>query len=256
MGSQIPPPGGRTFYVGLSGNDSNSDVQAESAQTPWKTFFRALQSVNPADTLLILPGLYASKLESVHDGTAGAPINIRAANPGTVTIQPPSGSGVYIGHHYHTVEGLVVTGGSIGLQMGPYKQTSGSVTGLIVRHNEVTSNGVGIKFTSVVTATAAHNVVTNNGKEGIAHVWDPDNSPTYLCPPGTGATLFQFINDGLHGYTVAVRRAQEAKLRAAMPQMLQAGSSAHIGAQRSSKAPHRFDACLPGFFCFTVNTTD
>ena len=102
----------------MTGNDSNSDVQAQNPQTPWKTFFRALQSVNPADTLLILPGLYTSKLESVRDGTAAAPINIRAADPGTVTIQPPSGSAVYIGHHHHTVEGLVVTGGSIGLQMG------------------------------------------------------------------------------------------------------------------------------------------
>jgi parallel beta-helix repeat protein len=145
----------------------------------------------PGDTLLILPGVYGTTLASVRDGSAAAPINIRAADPWSVTIQPPSGSAVYIGHHYHTVEGLVVTGAGTGLQMGPYKQTAGSVNGLIVRHNEVTGNGIGIKFTNVVSATAAHNVVWNNGKDGIAHIWGPDNnSATAICPAGTGATIF------------------------------------------------------------------
>jgi parallel beta-helix repeat protein len=185
-GSQIAPPGGRTFYVGLTGNDTNSDVQAQNPQTPWKTFSRALAGTNPGDTLLILPGLYTAKLESVRDGLADAPISIRAADPGTVTIQPPSGSAVYIGHHYHTIEGLVVTGAGTALQMGPYKQTSGAVNGLVARHNEVTGNGAGIKFTNAVTATAAHNVVWNNAKDGIAYTWASQTS----CPAGSGATIF------------------------------------------------------------------
>ena len=41
----------------MNGNDSLSDVQARSAQTPWKTFARALQGTNAGDTLMIvLPG--------------------------------------------------------------------------------------------------------------------------------------------------------------------------------------------------------
>ncbi len=190
QGSQIPPPGGRTFYVGLSGNDSYSDVQAQNPQTPWKTFLRALQGTYPGDTLLILPGVYTTRLESVRDGAADAPIAIRPANPGSVTIQPASGAGVYIGHHHHTVEGLVVIGGSIGLQLGPYKQTSGPVNGLVASHNEVAGSGIGIKFTNVVAATASHNVVWNNARDGIAHIWGPDNSPTGICPAGTGAYIF------------------------------------------------------------------
>ena len=54
--------------------------------------------------------------------------------------------------------------------------------------------------------------------------------------------VLEFVDDGLQGYTVIVRRAQEAKLRAATPHILKAASS----------APHRLDACLAGFFCLEV----
>ena len=56
---------------------------------------------------------------------------------------------LYIGHHYHTVEGLTVTAASTGLQMGPYKNTGAEVLGLVARENHVYGNGIGIKFTNV-----------------------------------------------------------------------------------------------------------
>jgi parallel beta-helix repeat protein len=186
LGSQVPPPGGRTFFVGPAGSDTASDVQAQSAATPWRTFFRALQGMQPGDTLLILPGVYTGKLESVRDGRADAPISIRAAEPGSVTIQPSGGSAVYIGHNHHALEGLAITGAATGLQLGPYKQTGGVVHGLAVRHNEVYGNGVGIKLNSVTSATATHNVVWSNAKDGIAYTWANQGS----CPPGSGATIF------------------------------------------------------------------
>jgi hypothetical protein len=186
QGSQIPPPGGRTFFVSLDGNDSYSDVQAQSPQTPWRTFLRALQGINPGDTLAILPGVYATGLQSVRDGAAAAPITIRAHQPGTVTIAPGSGSGVYIGHHDHVVEGLIVTGATTGLQLGPYKQTGGQVANLVASGNVVHGNGLGIKFTNVTTATATHNIVHSNAKDGILYAWGNQSS----CPPGSGATIF------------------------------------------------------------------
>jgi hypothetical protein len=64
----------------------------------------------------------------------------------------------------------------------------------------------------------------------------------------------QFINDGLQGYTVAVRRAEEAKLRAIAPQMLQPATSARAGARPAGVASHTLDTCMPGFFCLTVTT--
>ena len=71
---------------------------------------------------------------------------------------------------------------------------------------------------------------------------------------GSVDVKLQFINDRLQGYTIAVRRAEEAKLRAIAPQMLQPASSARAGAQRAGLASHAFDTCLPGFFCLTVTT--
>ena len=70
---------------------------------------------------------------------------------------------------------------------------------------------------------------------------------------GSVDVKLQFINDRLQGYTLAVRRAQEAKLRAMAPQMLQP-ASARAGAQPAGLASHTFDTCLPGFFCLTVTT--
>jgi hypothetical protein len=63
-----------------------------------------------------------------------------------------------------------------------------------------------------------------------------------------------FINDGLQGYTVAVRRAHEANLRAIAPQMLRPASPVRAGARPSGPASHTLDSCLPGFFCLTVRT--
>lgn len=62
----------------------------------------------------------------------------------------------------------------------------------------------------------------------------------------------EFVDDSLQGYRVAVRRAEEAKLRAIAPQILQRASSARAGAPPSGTASHGFDTCLPGYFCLTV----
>jgi parallel beta-helix repeat protein len=189
QGSVISPPGGqppgqRTFYVdATAGNDAYDEVKAQSPSTPWKTIRRALQSALAGETVAILPGLYAVTVESMRDGTADAPITIKAVEPGTVTIRPAGGSGVYVGHHYHTVEGLNITAASTGLQMGPYKNTGAEVLGLVARENHVYGNGIGIKFTNVRNGRATHNVIHANGKDGITYA-------------GNNATIF---NNLLYG---------------------------------------------------------
>jgi Right handed beta helix region len=175
QGSLIPPPvgqppGQRTFYVnGTTGNDAYDELKAQNTSTPWKTIKRGLQSALAGETLAILPGLYAVNVESVRDGSNGAPITIKAVEPWTVTIQPAGGSALYIGHHYHTIEGLTVTGAGTGLQMGPYKKTGVEVVGLVARENHVYGNGIGLKFTNVRDGTVVHNVIRGNKKDGILY---------------------------------------------------------------------------------------
>jgi len=196
LGTQLPPPGGRTFFVGPAGSDAHQDVQAQNPATPWASIRRGLLEANPGDTVAVLPGTYAAPVESVRDGAPGAPITLRAVEPGAATIAPATGAAVVVSHHHHVVEGLVVTGGSTGLKLGPYKKTGGEVHELVVRGNWVYGNGTGIKFTNVVSATAVHNEVWDNRREGIAYLW-ANQGP---CPPESRVTIFNnlVVNNGLN----------------------------------------------------------
>ena len=203
QGTLVPPPGSqpvgqRTFYVdGTSGNDAYDELKAQNSSTPWKTIRRGLQSAVAGETVAILAGLYAVNVESVRDGTVNAPITIRAVEPWTVTIQPPSGAALYIGHHYHTIAGLVITGATTALQMGPYKNTGAEVVGLIARENHVYGNSLGIKFTNARDGTMIHNVIHGHRKDGILYT-------------GSSATIFNnliYLNgsdlSGEYGITLA-----------------------------------------------------
>ncbi|MBI3248610.1 MAG: right-handed parallel beta-helix repeat-containing protein [Deltaproteobacteria bacterium] len=186
LGATIPPPGTslppgqRTFYIDpVAGNDTREDWQSQNPLTPWRTVKRGLQTAIAGETVLLQPGLYAESVESFRDGTADAPITIKAKVPGTATIQPPAGTvGFYIGHNYHLVDGVVVVGGVTALQMGPYKNTNGTVIGSFIRNTTVNNAvGIGIKFTNAVDGTVMHSTVSASGREGIYY-------------SGTGATLF------------------------------------------------------------------
>ena len=191
QGTTIPPPGTsqppgqRTFYINPSlGDDTREDWRAQNPLTPWKTIKRALGdavSTNgaiPGEAIVLQPGTYPESVESIRDGLADTPITIKAKTPGTAIIQPPSGPGFFIAHNHHVLEGLLVVGGVSAIQIGPYKNTNGPVTGGIVRHTTVrNATGVGIRFINAVNGTVMHSVITKNGREGISY-------------SGSGATIF------------------------------------------------------------------
>jgi hypothetical protein len=187
LGSTIPPPGGRTFYVSAArGDDAYDEVEAQRPATPWQTTRRALLMANPGDFVVLLPGRYTEVVASIRDGAVDAPITIKAMERGNVTIQPPSGnSGILIAHHYHVVENLAVTGATVGLQIGPLKKTDGHVLGIIARNNHVYGNGVGIKFEAANSA-ALHNIIYDNRLDGI--LWDKR--------AGNGAMIFNNLING------------------------------------------------------------
>lgn len=185
QGITIPPPGSvpvgqRTFYIdGATGDDTRTELQAQKTATPWKTIARGLQTAVAGESVVILPGVYPANVESKKDGTADAPITLRAQTPGTVTIQPPNSSpGLYIGHNHHVLDGINIIGGTTGIQAGPHKVANGSVSGVTVRNSLVSNaTSVGVKFTNSVNGVVMHSVIRDNGKDGISY-------------SGTGAHLF------------------------------------------------------------------
>jgi len=170
----------KTYYVDAAiGNDSNTADQAQSPATPWRTIKKAVsgdagaspqfQGAQAGDSVIVMPGVYTETVESKRAGSSGKPILIRAATPGTVTVDPPSGSaGFFISHNFHTIDGFIVTGSSVnGIQVDG---GAGSLTGIIISGNHVFGNGsAGIKLSSVTAASVMHNVVNNNTKDGILY---------------------------------------------------------------------------------------
>jgi hypothetical protein len=155
-----------------NGNDSYTLTQAKNSATPWRTIKNALKTADGGDTVMVLPGLCnEAAIESQKDGAPGAPIMITAATPGTVTVAPPSGNGFFIGHNYHTLSGLIVTGATAnGIQIGPHDVGGGSVTGVIVDDCNVHDNAVtGVKFSKSIKGRVQHSVVHNNGSHGISY---------------------------------------------------------------------------------------
>lgn len=177
-GSLLPPPGGFRFiyYVAPAptGDDSRSKTAAQNESTPLATIKKALSFAVAGDTVMVLDGTYQESVESKVDGASDSPITIKAKNALGATIDPPQGNGpapgFYIGHNYHVIEGFVVdaTNAPNGIQVGPHSVGDATVTGVVISDNEVFgANSVGIKFSNAVNGKAQHNVVYQNGGDGI-----------------------------------------------------------------------------------------
>ena len=79
----LPPVGaGKTYYMAPGGNDG----AAGSLAAPWATFERAWRSLAAGDTLVLLDGTYRQSMIPAVNGTASAPITVRAANDGQAII--------------------------------------------------------------------------------------------------------------------------------------------------------------------------
>jgi parallel beta-helix repeat protein len=170
-----------TYYVdGTTGDDARTAAQAANPATPWQTIKKAVSAggligmtskgvVLDGYTVSVAPGMYVESVESKRDGLSTAPVTIKAATPGSVTVQPPAGTNsFFVSHHYHVIDGFVVSGGNIGIRLGAHDGGEGPVNGLIARNNKVygnTSNG--IQFMNAQNCEASFDTVYQNGSSGL-----------------------------------------------------------------------------------------
>jgi parallel beta-helix repeat protein len=101
---------GATYYVATTGDDSNPGTQT----LPFKTLTKAMGVLASGDTLYIRGGTYKEQTQWPPSGTASAQTLISNYNGETVTIQPPSGRGVFGGSDsvtsYIIINGLIFDG--------------------------------------------------------------------------------------------------------------------------------------------------
>lgn len=128
-----------TFYVAPGGSDSDPGT----AVKPWATLQHAADSVNPGDTVIVQPGLYAGAKFS-HSGTSSAPMTF-SGQPGTVINAPgpfnTNHDNLWIRNaHSLILAGFEVTGApraGIAIQGEPNAPARGNV----VQHNFSHHNG-------------------------------------------------------------------------------------------------------------------
>lgn len=157
--------GGRTFYIDVSGRDTNDGTQSR----PWKTLFHANANLKPGDTVLINPGRYpiGKKLSIQTSGLKGRPITIRGNGQDVVLdflrCNNRNGFEIYFAN-YIVVENIVV--------IAPQRKGSRGIrlthsTGSIIRNNTVS----GAKHANLFCSFSDYTIFEHNncydGKIGI-----------------------------------------------------------------------------------------
>ena len=177
-----------TYFVDCeAGDDARPPSAARNSATPWRTIKFALAEAEAGDTVMVLGGTVQAPrtcseglIESKRPGSFGALITIKAATPGAVIVDPPSGNGFRIKHGYHRIEGFVVTGATNGIQV--------EASDVVINSNRISNNQVGIKISGSNGVAVMHNVINNNTKQGILYT-------------GTRANIFNNLlySNGLGG---------------------------------------------------------
>src|SRR5437016_3908473 len=96
-----------TYYVALSGSDSNPGTLAQ----PWRTIQKAASAMIGGDIALVSPGNYKEYVATTAHGTIGAPITFRANPPNDAANQVVTRQ-FRVKHRYVVVEGFNLTGAS------------------------------------------------------------------------------------------------------------------------------------------------
>lgn len=156
----------------LTGDDTRPCFDSTNAATPRRTIKKGVECAFAGDTVSVSPGTYAESVESKRDGTAAAPIVLRASDAGDAIVRPTAGGdeGFFVAHSYITVDGFKVKGGTTGMKIGPHDGGGGPVVGVLIENNVVSNNTVeGIKVTNGLNVEIAFNKIANNETNGISY---------------------------------------------------------------------------------------
>ncbi len=97
----------RTYYVAPTGDDRHDGATANSALA---TLQRALDQVQPGDTIQLLPGDYYENVVSVTAGRADAPITIMGPADAVLHGNGAASAAFYLTHDYYTLVGFTMDG--------------------------------------------------------------------------------------------------------------------------------------------------
>jgi hypothetical protein len=101
----VPSPGlAAEWFVGSGGTGGGTKA------APFGRIQDGLHAAQPGDTVTVLPGTYQETLASVRDGSAAAPVRLRAAEGTGSVLITARGRVLRVDHAYLTVEGLVFDG--------------------------------------------------------------------------------------------------------------------------------------------------
>ena len=122
-----------TYFVGKSGNDTHSCLQAQSRTTTKLSMNGAIPCVLPGDTVIVLPGEYAESILNFPGGTSWAvPVILRADIPQTAILRPGPGPANVLrfasaASQYIIIDGLDIDAVNVGFDA--IKITSGTGIG-------------------------------------------------------------------------------------------------------------------------------
>jgi hypothetical protein len=93
-----------TLYVSPGGAGNGS------AQSPFGRIADALAQAGPGDEIVLKPGTYAERVQTVRGGTAASRLVIRADVARTAVLTSAAGTVLRVAHPYVSLQGLVVDG--------------------------------------------------------------------------------------------------------------------------------------------------
>ncbi len=125
------------YYVRKSGNDANAGTSAGAA---YKTVAKAISVAQAGDVIYVGKGTYSENISTARAGTASAKIRIvgdktgayTGDKKGNIVISSTSGTVVSILHDHIEFEQVIITGGSVSLNVN-----AASTTGIAVRSSTI-----------------------------------------------------------------------------------------------------------------------